>query len=161
MGIIDTVLLLCLIPAVIVGIYKGFVRQLIAFLVIYSGISLSLRFSDTVSAWILKYVTVSEFWLKVISFVLIFVAVALVLAFMGNLLRKAVNVSMLGWLDRLLGACISVVITVALLSLLVHVVDAFNSTANFISEQTLSQSRLYPLLKDLSASVFPKLQSLF
>lgn len=161
MGVIDTVLLLCLIPAVIVGMYKGFVRQLIAFLVIYCGISLSLRFSDKVSAWILKYITVSEFWLKVISFVLIFVAVALVLAFLGNLLRKAVNVSMLGWLDRLLGACISVAITVALLSLLVHFVDAFNATGNFISGETLSESRLYPLLKDLSASVFPKLQSLF
>ena len=161
MGIVDIVICLCLIPAVVAGISKGFIRQAISLLVIWFGITLSIRFADNVSAWILKYVTISPFWLKIISFVLIWAAVAVILTLLGKLLTGILKFSMLGWLDRLLGAVTAIAIAIILLSLAASLLDSINGTFGFLPKKEMSESRLFPMLLDASNSIFPHLKQLF
>lgn len=152
---------MCLIPAIIIGAYKGFVKQVIAFLVIYLGITLSLKFADTVSTWLLKYVTITPFWLKIISFVLIWTAVALLLQLAGRIIDKVIKISMLGWLNRLLGTLVGVVSAFFLLSLFAYLLDAVNGLFGFLPKKEFGDSQLYPMLLDASKSIFPHLRQLF
>jgi len=161
MGIVDIVICMCLIPAILIGIFKGFVKQVIAFLIAYLGITLSLRFADALSTWLLKYVTMNPFWLKVVAFVLIWTAVALLLQLLGKLLDKVIKISILGWLNRLLGALISIAIAIILLSLFAYLLDAINGLFGFLPKKEFADSQLYPLLLDASKSIFPHLRQLF
>ncbi|NMB37191.1 MAG: CvpA family protein [Bacteroidales bacterium] len=161
MGVIDIILLVCLLPAFYFGIKNGLVKQIISVAVLYFGITLSLRFADVVSTWILKVVTLSDFWVKTISFILIFFVVAILLNLIGKLIEKILKITLLGWLNRLLGVIVTLAIFLVILSIIIHFIDAANNSFDFISKDKIAESKLYPLLLELSNKLFPYLESFF
>lgn len=161
MGVIDIVIVCCFLPALYFGIKNGMVRQLVAVAVVYFGITLSLRFSTPASEWVLEHVKMSEFWAKAVSFILIFFVVALLLSLLGKIVEKILKISMLNWLNKLLGVVISFVLFVLLLSVLVYFVDSANNLLEFIPKEKLEESRFYPALLQFSQQVFPHFKELF
>ena len=152
---------MCLVPAMVIGAFKGFVKQVISLLVVYFGITLSLRFADNLSAWLLKYITMSPFWLKVVSFILIWTAVAMLLTLLGKLISRLVRISMLGWLNGLLGAVVSIAIAIILLSLFASLLDTLNGMFGFLPKKEMAESQFFPKLLEASHSIFPHLKQLF
>ena len=59
MNILDIIILICLIPAIIQGIRKGFISQAISIASIILGIWLSSQFANVVGEWIAQYISVS------------------------------------------------------------------------------------------------------
>ena len=161
MGVIDIVIVCCFLPALYFGIKNGMVKQLVALAVIYFGIILSLRFATPVSQWVTEHVEMTEFWAKAVSFILIFFAVALVLSLFGRIVEKIIKISLLGWLNKLLGVVMTVILTTLLLSVVVYLVDAANNLLEFIPKEKLEESRFYPALLQLSQEVFPHFKELF
>ena len=161
MGVIDIVIVCCFLPVLYFGIKNGLVKQLVAVAVIYFGITLSLRFAEPVAAWVTDRVKISEFWAKAVSFVLIFFAVALLLGLVGKGLEKIIKISLLGWLDKLLGVAMTFCLFALLISVLVYFVDSANNLLDFIPKEKLEESRFYPLLLDFSKEVFPHFKELF
>lgn len=161
METLDIIFLCCLVPALIVGIKKGAVSQIVSLLSVYLGINLSLKFSGSVSAWLLKHITISPVWVKIISFIIIFAAVAIIFSIIGKLLEKVMKVTMLGWFNRLIGALFAIAICILILSLASHLIDASDGLWGLIPKGKLENSKLYPELLSISKSVFPHLKALF
>ena len=161
MGTIDIVILACFLPAVYLGLKNGFIRQLVARAVVAGGIVLALRFSDTVGAWLQQRIKVEPFWIKAISFALIFIAVALVLNLVGKLLEKVLSIAMLGWLNRLLGLALALATSALLIGVIVYMVDSANQLVEFLPKKKIEESRFYKPLLTLVQNVFPYLKSLF
>ena len=161
MGVIDIVIVCCFLPVLYFGIKNGLVKQLVAVAVIYFGIVLSLKFSFPVDAWVQEHVQIPEFWSKAISFILIFFVVALVLSLFGRILEKIIQISLLGWLNKLLGIVMTFCVFVLLLSALVYLVDSANNMLEFIPKEKIEESRFYPALLEFSQQVFPRFKELF
>ncbi len=161
MGTIDIVILACFLPAVIIGLKNGFIRQLVALCVVVGGIWLAVRFSDRVGAFLSQWLTLEPFWSKVISFATIFIVVALVLNLVGRLLEKVLKIAMLGWLNRLLGLVVALATSALVIGTLVYLVNSANSLINFIPEEKIAESRFYKPLLEFVQTVFPYLKSLF
>ena len=161
MGVIDIVIVCFFLPALFFGIKNGMVKQLVALAVIYFGIVLSLRFATTVSQWVLEHVKMTEFWAKAVSFILIFFAVALLLSLFGRIIEKIIKITLLGWLNKLLGVVMTFILTILLLSVVVYLVDSANNLLEFIPKEKLEESRFYPALLQLSQEVFPHFKELF
>ena len=161
MGTIDIVILACFLPAVYLGLKNGFIRQLVALAVVAGGIVLALRFSDTVGAWLQQRIKVEPFWIKAISFALIFIAVALVLNLAGKLLEKVLSIALLGWLNRLLGLALALATSALLIGVIVYMVDSANQLVEFLPKEKIEESRFYKPLLELVQNVFPYLKSLF
>lgn len=161
MGIIDIIIVCCFLPVLYFGIRNGLVKQAVAFAVLYFGITLSLRFSASVSRWVLSYVDLSEFWIKTVSFILIFFAVAFILSCLGRIVEKIIKISLLAWLNRMLGIVAAFCTFLLLLSVLVYFIDSLNNLLNFIPKEKIEESRLYPALRDLSQQIFPYFRELF
>ena len=161
MGVVDIVIVCCFLPVLYFGIKNGLVKQLVALAVLYFGITLSLRFSAPVGDWVVEHTGISEFWGKAISFILIFFAVALVLSLFGRILEKIIQISLLGWLNKLLGIVMTFCIFALLLSVIVYLVDSANNILEFIPKEKLEESRFYPALLDLSQQLFPRFKDLF
>lgn len=160
MGTIDIVILCCFIPAIIIGLKNGLIKQLIALAVIYLGIRLSLMFSDPVSQWLTERMQLSEFWVKALSFLIIFAAVAIILNLLGNIIEKIIKVTPLSGLNRLGGVLVACCITALIVSVLVYFLDSFNGLAHLISDEKIQESVFYPKLLDLAKNVFPHLKEL-
>lgn len=161
METLDIIFLCCLVLASIVGIRKGAVSQIVSLLAVYFGINLSLRFSSSVSAWLMSQFTVPPAWVKIISFIIIFAAVAIIFSIMGKLLEKVMKVTMLGWFNRLIGAVFAIAICILILSLAAHLIDASDNLWGLIPKGKLENSKIYPELLSVSKSVFPHLKALF
>ena len=160
MNVLDIILLICFVPALVQGLRKGFISQVIAIISIIAGVWLSARFSAAVSEWIAQYIQGSEQVLKVVSFALIFIAVIAGLALLGRLIEGTVKLIMLGWLNRLLGVVFSLVKAALIVGLVIMAFCSLNNTFQLVSEDVLNQSVLFPPLKNMAYTVFPYLKDL-
>lgn len=160
MNILDIILLICFIPAAIQGFQKGFISQVIAIISIIAGVWLSVQFASEVTVWLAQYIQGSEQVLKVVSFALIFIAVIAGLALLGRLVEGTVKLIMLGWLNRLLGVVFSLVKASLIVGLIIMAFCSLNNTFQFVSEDVLNQSVLFPPLKNMAYTIFPYLKDL-
>ena len=161
MGTIDIIILACFLPAVVIGLKDGFIRQLVALSALILGLYLSVRFSAPVGRWITERWHLEPFLIKVISFSAIFIAVALVLSLLGKLLEKVLKITMLGWLNRILGLVFAIITTALVVGTIIDVVNSANGMLEFIPEEKIAESRLYRPLLHLVETAFPYLKSLF
>lgn len=160
MNILDIIILICFIPALVQGIRKGFISQVVAIVSIVAGVYLSFEFSELVSAWISQYIEGSEQVLKITAFALILIAVIAGLTAFGKLIEKMVKIVMLGWLNRLLGAAFSMLKCALIVGLIIMVFNSLNGSFHFVDEAKLAESTLYPPLKSFAYKVFPYLKEL-
>ena len=155
MNILDAIILICFIPAIIQGIRKGFIAQVIAIVSIVAGIWLSFKFSNLIASWLCNYIQASGNVLHIVAFALILILVILGLAAIGKLIEATIKIVMLGWLNKLLG-----VVFALLVGLVIMAFHSINSTFHLVSEETLSGSMLYGPIRDAANSVFPYLKGL-
>ena len=160
MNILDIILLICFVPAIIQGIRKGFIAQVISIVSIIFGVWASARFANIVSAWIGQYITASEQVLKVVAFALILIIVFLVLAAIGKLIEATFKLVMLGWLNRLLGVVFALLKTGLIVGLAIMAFDSINNTFKFVQDSIMESSLLYPPLKSLAYEIFPYIQEM-
>jgi len=160
MNVLDIILLICFIPAVIQGIRNGFIAQVISIAALILGVWASARFTPEVSTWLAQYITVSDQVMKVISFTAILLMSFLVLALIGKFLEATFKLVMLGWLNSLLGAVFSLIKAGLVIGLVIMAFCSLNNTFNFVSEEVLNESVLFPPLKKMAYTVFPYLKEL-
>ena len=160
MNIIDIILLICFIPAVIQGIRKGFISQVISIVSLILGIWMSARFASAVSSWLSQWITASGQVLEIVAFALILIVVFLVLGALGKLIEATIKLIMLGWLNKLLGVVFSVLKTGLIVGLIIMAFSSLNDTFSLVKPETLSQSVLYSPLKNIADDVFPYLRDM-
>ena len=161
MSILDIILLVCFIPAVIRGISKGFVEQLIALLSIIVGAWVAYHFGGTLSEWAAGYLQVNEKVLNIVCFTLIIIVAVVILFLVGKLITGVIKIVMLGWLNRLLGLVFALLKAALVLGLLVTLFDSLNGLTGLVSDETLDDSFMYQGLKNFADTVFPYLKKLF
>ena len=150
MNILDIIILVCLVPAVVVGLWKGFISQAISLISIIVGVWASARFANIVGEWLVKYLTVSESVIKVISFILILVVVIVVLYLVGRMLEGVIKLVTLGWLNKLLGVIFSLAKCVIILGVVVIAFNALNNAFDLVKPSVISDSVLYPIINDIA-----------
>ncbi|MBQ6043950.1 MAG: CvpA family protein [Bacteroidales bacterium] len=156
----DIIILICFLPAIISGITKGFIEQVIALVSLILGAWLAFKFSTVVSDWLKPYFEVSETVLNVISFAVIMVAVVLVLFVLSKILTGVTKLVMLGWLDRLLGLVFALLKAGLIIGILIILFDTLNVKFEFVEEKVLDESVLYAPIRDIAYMIFPYLKEL-
>lgn len=154
MNTIDIIIVVCFLPALYFGIKNGLVIQVVSFCVIYFGIKLSLLFSNPVTEWLDHSLGVQGFWAKFISFFLIFLAVAVILSLLGNIVERIVKVTLLGWVNRLLGVILSFLICAVILASIAYFLNKINGSTGLIDSSNFSSSKFYPLLLEMGQTIF-------
>ena len=160
MSIVDIILLICFIPALISGLRKGLIAQLIAIISIFAGIWVSFEFASITSQWLSQYIEAPENVLEIVAFALIMVGVFVTLGIIGKMLEGILNLVMLGWANKLLGVAFAFVKSALVTGLLIMVFNSINTSFDLVSAETLSESVLYTPLKDFANSVFPYIKEM-
>ena len=160
MNVLDIILLLCFVPAIIGGLRRGFIAQVVAIISIILGIWLSFKFSAVLSGWLGQWIEAGEQVLHVISFAVIMILAILALAAVGKLIEATVKIILLGWLNRLLGLIFALLKYALIIGLLLMLFNSLNGQIHMVDKEVLDSSLLYGPLLNLANSVFPYLKAL-
>ena len=161
MATLDIILLICFIPGIIRGLSKGFLEQALSLAGIVVSVWAAFKFSSLVCGWLKPYLSLSETTLSVVAFALILIAVCLAVLVVARLLTKVLEMSMLGWLDKVLGLAFALIINALLLGVFIILFDTLNLKFGFVKPEVLDASIIYTTLRDLSYLVFPYLKAFF
>jgi|SRR5574344_463805 membrane protein required for colicin V production len=163
MNFIDITILVLFVIGIIKGIKDGFIRQVAAIGGIFLGFWLAYKFSSLFCPYIIKWIpSLSEATVKIISFVIIIIAVIIAVHFLGKLIEKVITISMLGWLNKLLGIIIAIAATAFIIGLILNLVTYINNTwFTLIPAEKIAESKLFAPLSEIANSVFPYLKNFF
>ena len=162
MSIIDIILLICFIPALIGGIRKGIINQIISIASLILGVWSSFEFATLIGGWLCEYIEAPKEVLNIVAFALIIIVVSIALGLVGKLVEGLFRLVRIKWLDRLMGGLFSLVKSALIIGLVLMAFDAFNSNFHKVPDEVLAQSLLYEPIKNLSEFVvFPFLKGLF
>jgi len=160
MNILDAIILICLIPALIQGLRKGFISQAISIVSVIVGIWASARFANLVADWVAQYITASEQVIKVVAFALILVVVFIALGLLGRLLENILNFAFLGWLNKLLGVIFSLLKAFLIIGLIILAFNSLNNAFGLVKPEVINDSVLYGPVKNLADTIFPYIKNM-
>ena len=147
--IIDLVLVVLMIIAIFKGISKGLIIAIFSIVAFIIGLAAAIKLSAVVAVYIGDQVTVSERWLPVISFTIVFIVVIILVRLSAKLLEKTVQMAMLGWLNRLGG-----ILFFALLYILIYSVILFYAgQLQLMKQETMEASVCYRYISPVGPKV--------
>lgn len=141
--IIDIILAILLVLAVIKGFRRGLILGIFSFLAIMIGLAAAIKLSALVAGYIGASVNVSERWLPIISFIVVFFLVLLLVRLGAAFIQKSMEVAMLGWINRLGGILLYVVIYLIVYSILLFYAEQIH----LLKPETISESVTYTYIR--------------
>lgn len=155
--IIDILASLLLILAIIKGFRKGLVVAVFSFLAFLIGLAAALKLSAVVAGYLGEATSISERWLPVLAFTIVFIGVAMLVRLGAKALEGVLEIAMLGWLNRLGG----IVFYGLLYFFIFSIVLFYAQKLNFFKPETLQSSATYPLIRPLGPWMVNGLGTLF
>ena len=131
--------------AIFKGYRRGFIVSILSFLAILIGLAAAMKFSVAVAGWLQNNTNIGSHWLPFISFLLIMLAVILVVRWIANIAEAAIEIALLGWLNKLGG-----IILYVLLFMMVYSIILFYATQmGLLKEATIKSSQTYAIIRAL------------
>lgn len=155
MTTLDIILLVLIGTGAVLGFTKGFLRQLAGLLGLVVGLLAAKALYVTVADEVFSQVTDNPGLARGLAFAAIWVAVPLLFLLVASLLTRAMEAVSLGWLNRLLGAALGAAKYALAISLLLMVVDHFDTESVLISRTQKATSVLYKPMKGLAELFIP------
>lgn len=162
MNVVDIILLVLFIPAVIRGIHKGFIEQIIAVASLFLSAYLAYLFADRVGTWLSAYIEgVSKEVLYIISFVIIIIVTVLLLRLLARLLSSIISTISLGWLNSALGVLLSLLFTTLVIGVVLMAFNSLNTSTFHIDTSLIESSMVYQWIAKITDSLFPFIEDIF
>ena len=162
--VIDIILFILLVIAVVKGISRGFIVAIFSFLAIIIGVVAAMKLSYIAANWLQQSFNINGNWLPVLSFLVVLLGVILLVRWVANLIQAAINIAMLGWLNKLGG-----IILYLLIYLFVYSIILFYLTkTEILTPETIAASHTYNLVEpfgpkavDMLGSIIPVFKNVF
>lgn len=160
MGTVDIVILVIVLAGAVVGAFKGFISQFVSIASLILGIWGASSFTPAAAGYLKEFLKMSETTLHIVCFVILLLVIIAICGIIGRGIEKIIHLSLLGWLNRILGLIFAAMKVVIILSLLTVLVGYVQKTWGALPENMFSGSQLYPHLTDIADKFCPVLQSL-
>jgi len=162
-GALDIIILVIIAASAVWGIFKGFVRQIVSIAALLLGVWCAFKFTAYLSAQAkeLLSLSIAQNTLHIIMFVVIFILVMILAHFIGKGIEGIVKLSMLGWLNRLLGFLFGALKATIILSVAAYLINYINNMLHIIPQDIFSGSRGYAFLEHFHRNIFPFLEKIF
>lgn len=146
---LDIIVVILLVLALWKGIRNGFILGIFSFLAFIIGLAAAMKLSAVAADYIGQNVSVSERWLPIIAFAVVFLAVVLLVRLGAKALETVVEGATLGWLNRLGGVVLFALIYLFIFSILLFYADQLQ----LINPETREASVSFPLLQPLGPHI--------
>ena len=161
---LDLLFVIILVLAIVKGYQRGLIVGIFSFVAVIIGLAAAIKLSAVVAGYIGDTIKVSNEWLPVISFAVVFILVVLLIRLGANMIQKTVEISMLGWVNRLGG----ILLYIAIYGMVYSVVLFYADQLKLLQPDTIEKSVTYsyvqpwgPKIINGFASVVPVFKGMF
>lgn len=141
--IIDVIVVILLVLALIHGYRRGLIIAVFSLVSIIVGLAAAIKLSAAVANHLGHAVKVSDKWLPVISFAIVFIAIVFLIRMGARAIQKLTEAMMLGWANRLGGIILYAVIYLTIFSILLFYADQLR----IIKPDTIKASVTYSFIR--------------
>ena len=153
MNYLDIIIAIILILFAIGGLRNGIIREAFSLVAFLGGIYGAFKLSDYVGKWLGEIIDVSPEWMSVISFIIVFIALALLINWLGNWLAQLVESISLGFIDKIGGIVFGIAKGFLLVGVLILLLDFFG-IKDVLNEETRKGSKLYKYSEDVATWIY-------
>jgi membrane protein required for colicin V production len=146
---IDAIFVFILGLAVFKGLRKGFVMAIFSMVSFIIGIALAIKLSAVTASYLHQETNIQAKWLPAIAFVIILIATIILINLGGKIIEKGLDLALLGWANKIMGAIFFVVLYCLLLSSAIFYLEKMH----ILTDKKLDASICYPYIKP----ILPKL----
>lgn len=141
--LLDLVFAVIIILAILKGYRSGLIVGLFSLVAAIIGLAAAMKLSTVVAGYIGKAVKVSDEWLPVISFAVVFLLVILLIRLGAKAIEKTVEVAMLGWVNKIGG----VVLFAAIYTVVFSVLLFYAEQMKLVEPETINKSVTYTFVQ--------------
>ncbi len=141
--ILDLIFAVVIVLAILKGYQRGLIVGLFSLVAVIIGLAAAMKLSTVAAGYIGKTVKISQEWLPVISFAIVFILVVLLIRLGANAIERTVEVVMLGWLNKLGGILLYAVIYIIVFSVLLFYAEQIK----LVKAETIQQSVVYSFVQ--------------
>jgi membrane protein required for colicin V production len=113
------------------------------------GLAAAVKLSAVLATHMKSDLHMSSRWLPVLAFILIFILVLLIIRWVGKLIEKLVKMILLGWLNKLGGILLFLILYLSIYSIFLF----YGTKTQVISKQAVNDSHLYSLIAPFGPAV--------
>ena len=155
MNRLDIVILCLLGIGMIIGIYKGTIKQITSLFALIVGIYLC----SGVASWLHRYLTAVEWFppnaVTPVCYFLGFIIIVGVVILAGNILHRLVSATPLSIINHLSGGFIGIIVMIVSISVIINLMEIIDPRSVIISQEIKAQSSFYCIIKKIISDVFP------
>jgi len=146
---IDIFFCAILILAIIHGWRKGLILGLFSMVCGLIGLAAAVKLSAVVATHMKSALHITSRWLPGIAFVLVFVMILLLIRWTGRLLEKLIQLVLLGWLNKLGGILLFLILYLSIYSIVLF----YGTQMQVISKHAVRESQSYSLIAPFGPAV--------
>ncbi len=157
----DYIVLIIITISAIWGLIRGFVSQAISIVALIVGVWCAFKFSELISEWVKEFFSIEsdQSVVNVCVFIAILIVVIIVGHFISKGLEKIIKISMMDWLNKLLGFVFSALKATMILSIVAYAI-ANTLVKDWEIMQPIIKTDSYLFLLDFANVVFPYFKTL-
>lgn len=154
MSNIDISILIIVGAGFVFGLFKGLVRELASLAAIVLGIYGAKLISSLLVPLVVDMLGVSEKVAQPLSYVVLFIAIAVALLILARTVDKVFDAVSLGGLNKFLGGVFGALKYALIISVLINVFEPLNQKFRFMSEEKQQNSVTYRPLLNLAPDLW-------
>ena len=139
---LDIMVLALLVLALIKGLKQGLVVAALSFAAVFVGLAAALKLSTWVAAWLGNTVNIAATWLPFLAFIVIMVAVFISVRILGAVLEQALELSLLGWANKLGGFILYALLYITVFSVIIFYAEKMQ----LLKPEAVAASNCYPYI---------------
>lgn len=140
---IDIIVGILVIMAIFKGLRRGLIVAIFSIIAFIIGIAAAMKLSVVVADYLDDSVKISAQWWPVISFMLVFIVVVVLIRLLANMIEKGINWTMLGWVNKLGGVILYVLMYMISFSVLLF----FAEKVKLTGKATIDSSVTYAVVR--------------
>ena len=154
--VLDIIYAVIIILAILHGSRRGLIVGLFSLLAVIIGLAAAMKLSIVAGKYIGKVIKISDQWLPVISFAIVFLLAVLLIRLGARAIQKMVEMVMLGWANRIGG----ILFYVAIYTIVFSVLLFYAEQMKILQPETINKSVTYSFVRPLGPRVIDGLGSI-
>jgi membrane protein required for colicin V production len=154
--LLDLIFAVIILLAILRGYQRGLIVGVFSFIAVIIGLAAAIKLSTVAADKIGKAVKISEQWLPIISFAVVFIIVVLLIRLGAKAIEGAVETVMLGWVNKLGG----IIFYAAIYTIVFSVLLFYAEQMKLIQPETIQKSVTYSFVQPWGPKVINALGSI-
>jgi membrane protein required for colicin V production len=151
--VLDVFCILFLVLAMYKGITRGFIRALLSLVAFVIGWILASLFAGKVGVYLQEHGMQDNKWVPLLSFLMVMIATFIGIHLLGKALDKMTEMLMMGWLNKLAGVLLYVLLYTLLMSTLLY----FSERIHLVEKKDMEKSLTYPYMSKWAPVIWEKI----